>query len=140
MVSIWHKQWQIYFLPGKSIKNGCNNLYLQSNTFNMNSKSFSCLVSPSCRGPVNPSTPTFGNINLTETMTNLLLNWNLIKSDCNNLYLHNKSFKTTLKPYSYQRSIFRRGPVNPSTPTFPISILQKQWKIVCSLENHWKRL
>ena len=45
--------------------------------------------------------------------------WNLIKSDCNNLYLHNKSFKTTLKSNSHLTSIFRCGPVNSSSPTFP---------------------
>ena len=33
------------------------------------------LTSLSRRGPVNPSTQTFGNINLTETMTNLIVAW-----------------------------------------------------------------
>ena len=32
-------------------------------------------TSLSCRGPVNPSTPTFGYINLTESITNLIAVW-----------------------------------------------------------------
>ena len=35
----------------------------------------SYLMSISRRGPVNPSTPTFGNNNLTETITNLIVAW-----------------------------------------------------------------
>ena len=29
------------------------------------------------RGPENPSTPNFGNVNLTETMTNLIVAWKI---------------------------------------------------------------
>ena len=41
-----------------------------------------------------------------------------MKNNCNDLYLHSKSFKTTLKPNSYLMSLSRRSPVNPSTATF----------------------
>ena len=37
----------------------------------------SYLTSLSHPGPVNPSTPTFPNINLTETITNLISVWEL---------------------------------------------------------------
>ena len=40
-----------------------------------------------------------------------------------------KPFKFTFKSNSYLMPISRRGPVNSSTPTFPISILQRQLKI-----------
>ena len=51
--------------------------------FDEGQKSFSCLKSLSRRGPVNPSTPTFGNINLTEAMNVIfLLLGNSIKNDC----------------------------------------------------------
>ena len=43
---------------------------------------------------------------------------NSIKNGCKNLYLHPKSFKITLKPNSYLMSVWRPGPVNPSTHTF----------------------
>ena len=41
----------------------------------MSYKFFAYLMSLSRRGPVNQSTPTFGNINLTETATNLFVAW-----------------------------------------------------------------
>ena len=47
--------------------------------------------------PVNPLTPTFGNINLTETMRNLIVPWKVDRVSCTNLYLHPKPFKTALK-------------------------------------------
>ena len=51
------------------------------------------------------------------------------------------------KSFSYLVSVFRGSPVNPSTPCFPISTLQKQCQNyvlfgkslkVCCLENHRK--
>ena len=77
------------------------------------------------RGPLHPSTPTFDNIILTETMTNLIVAW---KFNFKNLCLYPKSFHITLKPNSYLMSISRRGPVNPSTPTFPNINLTKPIK------------
>ena len=50
-----------------------NNLYLNSKTINMGVKLNSYLTSLAICSPVNPSTPTFGNINLTEPITNLIL-------------------------------------------------------------------
>ena len=63
------------FKSQKSQKNNCNNLYFHLYAFGMSYKSFSYLTSLSNRSPVNPSTTTFGNINLTETMTNLIFAW-----------------------------------------------------------------
>ena len=48
-----------------------------------------------------------------------------LKNGFNNLYLHNKLFKITLKPSSYLTSIFCRGLVNPSTLAFPNTSLKK---------------
>ena len=76
-------------------------------------KSFSYLTSLILCGPVNPSTPNFGNINLTETMTNL------IRNVCKNLYLHPKPLKVTFKSNSYLMPISCRGPVTLSIPNFP---------------------
>ena len=56
-----------------SLKNGCNNLYFHPYNIHKRYKLFSYPMSLFRRGPVNPSTPTFGNINLTETITNLIV-------------------------------------------------------------------
>ena len=58
-----------------SLKNGCNNLYYHPYTFDERYKSISYLTSLSRHSPVNPSSSTFGNINLTEAMTNLIVVW-----------------------------------------------------------------
>ena len=50
---------------------------------------------------------------------------NSFKNDCNNLYLHFKIFKITLKLNSYLMSISLCNPVNSSTPTFPNTNLTK---------------
>ena len=49
------------------LKSGSSNLYFHPDTFNKRQKRSSYLTSFSPRGPVNPSTPTFRNINLKET-------------------------------------------------------------------------
>ena len=74
---IWtlQKQLKIYLLFEKSLKISCNNLYFHFYTIDMGCKSFSYLTSFSRRGPVNLSTPTFGNINLTEKMVNVIVDW-----------------------------------------------------------------
>ena len=58
-----------YYLTTVHIKN----LYLYSKTYNMGLKWNLYLKSLFLRDLVNPSTPLFGNINLTETMTNLIV-------------------------------------------------------------------
>ena len=58
-----------------SLKNGCNNLYFHPYSFNKTQKSFSYLTSLSRGDLLNQSTPTFRNINLTETITNLSISW-----------------------------------------------------------------
>ena len=45
-------------------------------------------------------TPTFGNINLTETMTNLIAACKFNQKRYQNLYLHPKTFKITFKSNS----------------------------------------
>ena len=65
----------MYLLFRKSLKNDCSNIYLHPYTFEMSYKSFSYPTLLSRHGPVNLSTPTFGNINLTEAMSNLLFAW-----------------------------------------------------------------
>ena len=63
---------------------------------------------------------------------------NSIQNDWKNLYLHPKLFKITFKSNSYLMSISRRGTVNTSTSTFPISTLQKQFKIYLLFQNQRK--
>ena len=60
-------------LLGNLVKNGFKNLYFHPKHFKSPFKSNSYLISVSHPGPVNPSTPTFPNINLTKTMRNLLV-------------------------------------------------------------------
>ena len=74
-ISILQKQLKIHLLFEMSPKYGCNNLYYHPFNLPKAYKLFSYLTSRSHRGPVNPSTPTFGNMNLIETMTNLIVAW-----------------------------------------------------------------
>ena len=117
-ISLTKKEFQIYLLFGKLLKNGYNHLYLLKKIYYRSSKSNSYLISISIRGLVNVSTPTFSNINLTKTTTNLLLLGNSIKVESNNLYLQPKPFEITLKSSSYLTSVSRCDPVILSTPTF----------------------
>ena len=50
-------------------------LYLYSKTYNMSLKLNLYLTSLSHHGPVNASTPTFGNINLIERIKKLIVSW-----------------------------------------------------------------
>ena len=50
---------------------GCNNFYYHPFRLSKGQNLFSYLTSISLRGPVNPGTPNFHNINLTRTITNL---------------------------------------------------------------------
>ena len=58
-----------------SPKYGCNNLCYHLFNLPKGEKMFSYLASLSHCGSVNPSTPTFGKINLTETMIKLIVAW-----------------------------------------------------------------
>ena len=80
-ISILQKERQIHLLLGKSLKKGWNNLYLLPKFFQRSSKPNSYLMLISHSGPVNLSTPTFGNISLTEAMANLLVVWKFNLSD-----------------------------------------------------------
>ena len=123
----------------KSLKKDCNNFNFHLHTFDERQKSFSCLTSLSRHGPVNPSTPTFGNINLIEAMDVIfLLLANSIKNDCQNLYLHSKSFKITFKSSSHLTSISCRCMVTlPHNRHFsPCQSYKKDDKFTYCLENH----
>ena len=95
-MSILQKRWQIYFLFGKSLKKGCNYLYFHSFTFNMSYKLFSFLMVLHCCVHINSPTPTFGNINLTEKVIDLIVdhlllflsNWHCRKLGMTNLPGH----------------------------------------------------
>ena len=104
---------------GNSVKNGRKNLYLHPKPFNTIFKSYWYLMSLSCRGPINPSTPTFP-ISIWQKQLEIYLLFQMSRiNGYNNLYLYNKLFKITLKPNSYLASIFCQGLVNSSTLTFP---------------------
>ena len=56
-------------------KDSIKNLNLNAMTYKVTLKRNSYLTSLSHPGAINPSTPTFDNMSLTETMTNLLAAW-----------------------------------------------------------------
>ena len=56
----------------KVTEKDCNDLNFYSFIFNMSYRSFSFLMA---LFPVNLSTPTFGNMNLTKTVADLTVNW-----------------------------------------------------------------
>ena len=62
-----------------SPRNGWNNLYHHPFSLSKGHKLFSYLTSLSLRGPVNPLTVNFPNINLTRTITNLPIVSNVTK-------------------------------------------------------------
>ena len=112
----------------KSLKKGCNNPYFLPKIFHRSSKSNSYLISISSRSQVNLSTPTFDNINPTETIIILLPAWKFNQTGWNNLYFHPKFFKITSNSNTYLIPVSRRGPVNLSTETFPnINLTQPKW-------------
>ena len=67
-ISVLQNQLKSYLLFQKSLKNGSNNLYFFPYAFDERQKSFLYLASLFHSGPVNPSTSTFPNISLTETI------------------------------------------------------------------------
>ena len=127
---------------GTLIKNDCNNLYLHPKLLKITLKLNSYLASIFRRGPVNPSTPSFPNINLTKTMTNLLIVWKMTEKGYNNLYLLTKVFHKSSKSNSYLMPISRRGPVNLSTPTFDnISLTEAMTNllVVWKFDQRWPK-
>ena len=128
---------KIYLLFQKSLKKGCDNLYFHLCISAERQTSFSRLASLSRRVSVNPSIPTFDNINLTEAMIVIfLLLGNSIKNNCKNLYFQPKPFKITFKSSWHLTSISLRFLVTQSTDTFPnINLTKKMtnllivWKI-----------
>ena len=75
-------------------------------------------------GPVNPSTPTFPNINFTKRMTKMLLQKSL-KNGCNNLCFCHYTFNMVYKSFPQLTSLSRRGSVNPSISIFGITNLKE---------------
>ena len=91
----------------------------------MHSKLFKITLKPkfyptsfSRRGLVNPPSPTFPNINLTQAIAKLLAVWKITQKWLQNLYFYRYNFNITYKSFFYLTSLSRRDPVNPSTPTF----------------------
>ena len=128
-ISILQEQLQIYLLFQISPKNGCNNLYYHPFSLSKGQKLFSYLTSLSRRSPVNRSPPIFP-ISIVQGQLQIYLLFQMsTKNGCNNLYYHPFSLSKGQNLFSYLTSLSRRGPVNPSTPNFPISILQEQLQI-----------
>ena len=103
---------------GKSIRNGCNNLYLNKKLFKSTLKPNSYLTSILCQGLVNPSILTFSNINLKKIVRNLCVVSNVTEKSCNSLYLLLNVFHKSSKSNSYLMSTSRCGPVNNLYPNF----------------------
>ena len=77
--SDWYSLFQVFAHSNLLLNiNSYKNIYLQPKIFNMGLKWNSYLTSLLRCGPVNSSTPIFGNISLTETMAIYLLLGNLI--------------------------------------------------------------
>ena len=126
---------------GYSIKNGCKYLYFHPKHFKITFKSNSHLMSISRVGLVNPSIPTFPNLNLTKTLTNLLVAWKFTEKDYHNLFFFLRSFMEAQN----QIRIWRWFPVVAEQICQPqlsaISLWQKQWQIYLllgiSMKNVW---
>ena len=91
----------------------------------MHSKLFKITLEPklypksvSRRGLVNPLSPTFPNINLTQAIAKLLAVWKITQKWLQNLYFYRYNFNISYKSFFYLTSLSRRDPANPSTPTF----------------------
>ena len=105
-------------MHGNSVKNGPKNLCLHPKLFNTTFKPYSYLMSLSCRGPVNTSTPFFFPISILEKQleTNLLFQMSL-RNGFNKLYFHHYNLDERCKSFFYLASLSRHGLVNLSTPT-----------------------
>ena len=95
------------------IKNGCRNLCMHLKPFKIIFKPNSYLMSIFRRSPVNPSTRTFPNINLTKTIKNLLGVSKIIENSCNNFYFHLYTIDMSYKSFSYLTSSSVKS-VNPN--------------------------
>ena len=74
--SDWHSLFQAFFHSNLLVATiHIKNLYLHEKTYNMDLKWNLYPTSLSRRGSVNPSTPTFGKINLTKAMIKLTVPW-----------------------------------------------------------------
>ena len=67
-----------------------------------------------------------------------MLLWNSTKNGHKKPYWHPKFFKIIFKSDSYLMLISRRGPVTPSTPTFPNTNNNKQLKIYLLFQKSQK--
>ena len=101
-ISILQKQLKIYLVFQVSLRNGCNNLHYYP-----------------YYDPKNLSIPTFDNVNLTESITNLIVAWKFNQKRVQESILHYKPFKTTTKSNSYLISTSRRGHGNCVNLFFP---------------------
>ena len=71
------------------------------------------------------STPTFGNISLTKTITDIIVVWKLNQKRLKKSLFYPKVSKIIFKSNLYLMSIFHRGQVTPSSPFFPNTNLTK---------------
>ena len=101
-ISILQKQLKIYLVFQVSLRNGCNNLHYYPHY-----------------DPKNLSVPTFDNVNLTESITNLIVAWKFNQKRVQESILHYKPFKTSTKSNSYLISTSRRGHGNCVNLFFP---------------------
>ena len=83
------------------------------------------------RSPVNPSTRTFPNINLTKTIKNLLGVSKIIENSCNNFYFHLYTIDMSYKSFSYLTSSSVKS-VNPNFRQYQPDT--KNGKFNCCLE------
>ena len=130
---------------GNPIKNGCKNLYLFPKPYRITFILKSYVMSSSCCGPVNPSTPTFPNINFTKATRNLLFISKITKK-----WLQESLFpllflwydlEIIFKSFSYLTSLYCRDPVNPSTPAFGnIYIIETTINLIVACKFHQKWL
>ena len=108
----------IFLLLGNSIKSNCKNLYFHPKPFKITFKSSSHMMSISRRFQVTQSTDTFPNINLTITMTNLLIVWKITEEDCDDLYFSSCTFNMSYKSFSFLTALSPRGPCKFVYPHF----------------------
>ena len=111
---------------------------MHSKAYNISLKWNLYLTSFACRGPVNLSTPTFGNINLTERMTNLIVAWKFNKKKSARV---STCTLNTLKQHSNQIHIWCQflavAQLLRQPPHFQVTILKKN-KFTCCFRNHRK--
>ena len=113
-----------------SLKNGCNNFCFYPFTFNISYKPFSYHFrhfTVVAGKSVNP------NVNLTKTMTYLIIDWRLSQNGSKNLYLHPKPVKNTFKPNSNLMSNFCYGLLIPHF--YQYQSYKNNYKFTCCSEH-----